>query len=151
MSGIFAGKGLNRDSNEAYRKSKICELHYLKKLRKLPRNERVITNGTIFRKILKVRLTQVFGYGYKWEAPTLWFIGMVSLYGLIGLFHNNVGKIPFIDSVKTFCYSLYNSMSPYEKFLDKVNLPWASFESVAGILLIGFLGFIIANNIRNDS
>jgi hypothetical protein len=32
-----------------------------------------------------------------------------------------------------------------------VPLPWASFESMLGILLIGFLGFIIANNIRNDS
>jgi hypothetical protein len=55
------------------------------------------------------------------------------------------------DDYNIIFHSLYNSMGPHDCFTEMVPLPWASFESMLGILLIGFLGFIIANNIRNDS
>jgi hypothetical protein len=109
---------------------------------------------------MKLRLTQAFGYGYKWQAPTLWFIGIVATYGLIGILHEYLSNHVFVseqpvtkmsNNIYTLCYSLYNSMAPSEKFIEIISLPWATFESVFGVLLIGFLGFIIANNIRNDS
>lgn len=158
MSGIYSGKGLNRDSNEAYRLSKIYELKFCKLELKLPVKERKIPRSHLLSRIIRLRITQTFGYGFKWQAPTLWFIGIVVVYGFIGLIRAHFEGIingehfcGFSDSIKALCYSLYNSMSPHEGFIKIVSLPWASFESVMGVLLIGFLGFIIANNIRNDS
>lgn len=151
ISGVFAGKGLNRDSNEAYRKSKKSELIYLQKIRKFPKDERDISRGEIRHRIFNIRVTQALGYGYKWQAPTFWFLFIVVGFGIVGLCKKTFDHNILDNTIRSFCYSLYNSMAPHEEFSDTVSLPWASFESVAGVLLIGFLGFIIANNIRNDS
>lgn len=151
MSGTFAGKGLNRDSNEAYRQTKLCELDYYKEMKHLPKEDRKVSKFSLRWQIFCIRLIQAFGFGYKWLPPTLWFIGMTLFYAIIAAIMRNNSEHPVINFIAHWCRSLYNSMSPDKDFIDVINLPWASFESVFGVLIIGFLGFIIANNIRNDS
>ena len=151
LSGTFTGKGLNHDSNEAYRKSKLCELDYYKICLRLTDADRKDCKCSLHCKIFWIRLIRAFGFGYKWWPPTLWFVGMTLLYAGIAEVIKYNPVHPIVNFIRHWCNSLYNSMSPHEDFSKLITLPWASFESVAGVLLIGFLGFIIANNIRNDS
>lgn len=72
---------------------------------------------------------RLLGFGYQWKATVAWFI-IIALSSFIACI------IPWG----------YTTVSP-----DMAPLLWASFESILGILLINFLGFINANNIRNDS
>lgn len=48
-------------------------------------------------------------------------------------------------------YFKTNSMDPYEQFIQRINEVAGSLEPAIGTLLIGFLGFVIANRIRNNS
>lgn len=168
ISGTFAGKGLNRDSNRAYREAKKCERRYhgrtLKALWKGEIEKSKDGRGKYyhFLKYMRTWIQWAFGYGYIWWAAVIWFVAMVVIYGIIAIFgkedqvsytHCSTGTVDSseVSDIESLCYSLYNSMSPHDGFCHLVNLPWASFESIAGVLIIGFLGFIIANNIRNDS
>ena len=145
LSGLYSGKGLNRDSNRAYRKSKLCEIDYCKLKMKLSKKNGKIKDLYAYRwSFIKAWVTKLFGFGYQWKATVAWFIVIVLFYGLIGIIRKG-------SDYNILFHSLYNSMGPHDCFTETVPLPWASFESIFGILLIGFLGFIIANNIRNDS
>ena len=147
LSGIYAGKGLNRDSNRAYRKSKLCEIGYCKLQMKIAWKKRIFKDFFAYQwSFIKAWWTRLLGFGYQWKATVIWFIIIVLGYGLYGMLRKGTN-----DDYNIIFHSLYNSMGPHDCFTDMVPLPWASFESILGILLIGFLGFIIANNIRNDS
>lgn len=147
LSGLYAGKGLNRDSNRAYRKSKLCEIDYCKLQMKIAWKKREFKDFFAYQwSFIKAWGTRLLGFGYQWKATVVWFVIIVLGYGLYGMFRKGTN-----DDYNIIFHSLYNSMGPHDCFTDIVPLPWASFESILGILLIGFLGFIIANNIRNDS
>lgn len=147
LSGLYAGKGLNRDSNRAYRMSKLCEIKYCKLKMMLAWKKGEIKNLFAYLwSFIKTGMTRLMGFGYQWKATVTWFVLIVIGYGLFGMFRKGTN-----NDYNIIFHSLYNSMGPHDCFTDMVPLPWASFESILGILLIGFLGFIIANNIRNDS
>lgn len=147
LSGLYAGKGLNRDSNRAYRMSKLCEIKYCKLRIMLAWKEGKIKTLFAYQwGFIKAWMTRLMGFGYQWKATVTWFVLIVIGYGLFGMFRKGTN-----NDYNIIFHSLYNSMGPHDRFTDMVPLPWASFESISGILLIGFLGFIIANNIRNDS
>lgn len=147
LSGLYAGKGLNRDSNRAYRKSKLCEINYCKLRMKITWKKREFKDFFAYQwSFIKAWWTRLLGFGYQWKATVIWFVIIVLVYGIYGMLRKGTN-----DDYNIIFHSLYNSMGPHDCFTDMVPLPWASFESILGILLIGFLGFIIANNIRNDS
>jgi uncharacterized protein YjbI with pentapeptide repeats len=147
LSGLYAGKGLNRDSNRAYRKSKLCEIEYCKLQMKIAWGKSDFKDFFAYLwSFIKAWGTKLLGFGYQWKATVIWFIIIVLGYGIYGMFRKGTD-----DDYNIIFHSLYNSMGPHDCFTEMVPLPWASFESMLGILLIGFLGFIIANNIRNDS
>lgn len=150
LSGIFAGKGLNRDSNEAYRMSKILDSKFCKIELNLSKEDRVKGEKNFSRRIFLNKVYWSLGYGYKWQAPTIWFFLIIAAYALISLIIDSTMELG-----NSFSWSLYNSLSPYEKFTNMFEnrhiVTLVSFESLFGVLIIGFLGFIIANNIRNDS
>ena len=160
LSGTLSGKGLHGDSNEAYKKSKTNELDFCKLALQLPEKQRKLLDGKELKsniiykhRIYSIRLIQLFGYGYKWKAPLLWFSGIVLVYTIICKLCPSSYNI-----MQLFSWSLNNSMSPnsnftsiIEKSINYLGTFIASLESVAGILLIGFLGFIIANKVRNNS
>lgn len=146
MSGIYAGKGLNRDSNSAYKMAKINEIRHLhlaipiwwregnkrKALRLIPR-------------LLLDYLTAAMGFGYMWWAVVFWFTVLILVYGLYYHLHSTTG----IDVA--ISYSFNNSLGPNNAITEIINGFLASCQSAFGMLLIGFLGFIMANNLRNDS
>lgn len=162
LSGIYAGKGLNRDSNEAYRKAKLMERKFYKLKRKA-----IKVNAIYYDKkhdgskcgmwwtVQKTYLTQALGFGYIWWVPVIWFFVLVILFAIIYYLANNNLFIPLPDSLSDFfesiAYSLNNALSPFDGFYHVVNILAASLQSTLGVLLVGFLGFVIANKIRSDS
>ena len=150
MSGTFAGKGLNRDSNEAYRQTKKCERRYHGRMLK------ALCRGLIgkekdghgkcyhFKKYMGTWVQWALGYGYIWWAAVIWF-------GILVGFFTYICYDKVDNTTESISYSLGNSLGPFDPYYKAVQGILPSIESVIGILLVGFLGFIIANNIRNDS
>ena len=141
---MYAGKGLNRDSNEAYRKAKLNELKFYKlslEQDNLSRKER----RRLRRSIAKIRFIQCLGFGYKWLATVAWIAGIILFCSIIGWL---VSEVTIIDGLVA---SLKNSLSLNDGFIKMASFLVAFFESAVCILLIGFLGFIIANNVRNNN
>lgn len=144
LSGMYAGKGLNRDSNEAYRKAKLNELKFYKlslEQDNLSRKER----RRLRRSIAKIRFIQCLGFGYKWLATVAWIAGIILFCSIIGWL---VSEVTIIDGLVA---SLKNSLSLNDGFIKMASFLVAFFESAVCILLIGFLGFIIANNVHNNN
>lgn len=146
LSGIYAGKGLNRDSNRAYKKAKQNERRYNRLSMWIAMKE---GNTKDFFKhlwgFMNNIITAMFGYGYQWQAAVFWFFLLITIFGYI--YYRNTGA----DMELAFSYSFNNSLGPFEGLAKIVGLFLASCQTALGMLLIGFLGFIVANNIRNDS
>lgn len=158
LSGMYAGKGLNRDSNEAYRMAKLKERDYYKlRIKAIKTGEikmdKEKDHSLIYLRwiVAKTYITQMMGYGYKWTVPVVWFIILVILYALIYFFTNRYGGNNLPDWMEYIAYSMNNALSPFNEFYAVVNVLLSSIQSTIGILLVGFLGFVIANKIRNDS
>ena len=153
MSGIYAGKGLNRDSNVAYKKKVLEERKYCRlKLKAMAQRQIPSDSKLHYRfKYYKSYLTQAAGYGYKWWTPCLWFMALVLISWVIYQFVANMFCLHSPEWLKNLAYSFNNSLSPFEDYYRVVNIFVASLQSACGILLIGFLGFVVANKIRNDS
>ncbi len=146
LSGIYAGKGLNRDSNQAYKKAKQNEIcyHFLGIWLSLKGCE-LFDSLKHFGKFFKNLITALFGFGYMWQAAVAWFVLLISVYGFI---YNNKTQ----DGLEiAMSYSFNNSLGTFEKLGKIVGFFIASCQTALGMLLIGFLGFIMANNLRNDS
>ena len=145
LSGIYAGKGLNRDSNRAYKEYIDYDLKQNwygiganweeKDYKKCCNN---ISN------LLSDILTIICGYGYMGWVVVLWFGILVSTFAFLCYAKKH-------EAVDSFSYSLSNSLGPFEEYYNTVQGVLPSIESVIGVLLVGFLGFIIANKIRNNS
>ena len=149
FSGIYNGKGLNHDSNEAYRRAKICENNYYWlsvrvhwatcKFWKIP--------GDCF-KMLTPFSSMLFGFGYMllpiFIISSLIVLAFASyIYG-----YSDTSSGSFWQDLVA---SMHNMLSPLENhfnhLLDKVI---ALLQTCFGILILGFLGFIFANRVRND-
>lgn len=147
MSGIYSGKGLNRDSNKAYAKSKKNEnLYYrlqMKRDLKMGEYKKFVQH---FKGWFDPFISWLFGYGFK-IGPVLYIV-----LGVIGSFW---GFLYFFDHPKTWdkglAYSICNTMGPYFDYIDEINHLFAVLESAVGVLLIGFMGFVIANKIRSNA
>lgn len=177
LSGFYAGKGLFRDSNFAYERAKRNEAlkHYFT-LNDALINMRMNLYknvGNICKSLAGLfyfLLCWIMGFGYKITNVLICFILLVIGYSFV--FHikkddymilyngagcsldNSIGGLKKIeDSMAWYnelAYSLNNSMGPFERFIEIVGCWLSSLQTTAGLLLIGFAGFIIANRIRNN-
>ena len=148
LSGMYAGKGLNRDSNEAYRKAKLNELKFYKlslEQDNLSRKER----RRLRRNRNKTLLIKWMGYGYKWQNTFGAIAATIIIAFIIGWVFSAEISIGNIE--KVFRASLISSLSLDKDFFDEIPFFVAFFESAVSILLVGFLGFIVANNVRNNN
>lgn len=161
LSGIYNGKGLYRESNEAYGRAKDNEIrHYRYSLRKNLRDFSFFGCLKDLGHLTTLSLSWLFGYGYKVPYVIFIFLGIVwacSVHFRNKILENSArgihvdGVVDNPDYLDSFAHSLNNSMGPHSPFYDTVGLIWGSLETVSGILLIGFLGFIMANRIRNNA
>lgn len=158
MSGMYAGKGLNRDSNKAYKKSKQNERKYhCYEMRESIKEKAVKRSIKNFFILSKDWATASFGYGYRWQAAVVWFAILILVYGGIYYFATEFKFGGFASwglpkkIEEALSYSFNNSLGPFNELAEIVGLLLASCQTAFGMLLMGFLGFIIANNIRNDS
>lgn len=146
LSGIYAGKGLNRDSNKAYKAYKDLDLKHswlslLDNIKK--RQFKDVGNNIV--SILGDLVTIFLGYGFMGRAVVIWFSVLVGIFTYLCY-----DKVTDPQS-SPFSLSLSNSLGPFDPYYKVVNGILPSIESIIGILLVGFLGFVIANKIRNDS
>jgi len=171
LSGIYAGKGFFKDSNRAYERAKINEamFHYYSladELNNLLRLIRKIMNlfaknkekpdyisdihyKTIVKNIFNLAsfsLSWILGFGYKLKNVIICFTFLIIGYSL--LFHRLCCEYqPWYNKI---AYSLNNSIGPFEPFTEVVGAFLSSLQTTIGILLIGFVGFVLANRIRNN-
>jgi uncharacterized protein YjbI with pentapeptide repeats len=146
LSGTFTGKGLFKDSNRAYRMAKRKELEYRRLSSRKAFGEKRIREGLVHRlKCAGPLLAKILGYGYKWSVIVSWFIFLVVGYSL---YHFFITKVTYAHSLTG---SMNNAMGPNQDFIIHLNEFIGSLEPTIGTLLIGFLGFVIANRIRNNS
>lgn len=146
LSGLYSGKGLFRDSNRAYRMTKRKELESKWLSAKIAFSKGKIGAG--LRKCVSCigpLIVKALGYGYKWSVIVLWFILLVFGYSI---YHFSVNETSYLSSLTG---SINNSIGPYYDFIKQINNIIGSIEPTLGTLLIGFLGFVIANRIRNNS
>lgn len=148
LGGLYSGKGLFKDSNRAYRMSKIRELEYLrlssKKAMKGP-NPNIKLHIRYRLKSLGPLFSRFMGYGYKWSIIALWFVLLILGYSLYHFIRNSYSYMNSLTG------SMNNSMGPNLEFISTLNEVIGSIEPAIGTLLVGFLGFVIANKIRNNS
>lgn len=145
LSGIYQGKGYMEDSNKAYKRANDCRLrHYLIKIkntgvsRKLP---------SYLLHVLKYSGIAMMGYGYQWWKVCVIFL-IIALAG--GAYMHYC--VPSMNIMEAYARGLNNSMGPQESFAEIVgNFLYSSTHSALGLLIIGFLGFILANKVRNNS
>lgn len=146
LSGLYSGKGFFRDSNKAYAKAKKCESTYLKLLMQKDKQDKAYRSWVRhWFKRLDPLSVMLIGYGYKvWPVITA-FALLIAIYWCMWWY---VESQPWNDSLAV---SICNSMGPHFSKIDKLDHLLASIETATGILLVGFLGFVIANKIRNNS
>lgn len=171
LSGLYSGKGLFRDSNKAYSKAKKCEAQYYKLLQKKAWQRKecwsLLKNGkcwvcpvivmllgygyacwswlkNVIRWVFTV-IVMLIGYGYKPLPVMAWFAVLIVVFWMILWFTKD---LPWNESLAA---SICNSIGPYSKMIENLGPVLASFETLAGVFLIGFFGFVIANKIRNNS
>jgi len=145
LSGIYQGKGYADDSNKAYRRANNCRLkYYLLEVRNKPVS---CTTPKNILQILKYFSIAMMGYGYQWWKVCIIFL-IVAIAG--GAYMHYC--VPDMDIVEAYARGLNNSMGPQDSFAERVgNFLYSSTHSALGLLIIGFLGFILANKVRNNS
>ena len=199
LSGIYAGKGLNNDSNAAYRKMKK------KELRKSWENAKESVFGLLFflillgflfcklneygymnckvvfscigifalyklydsfkgyikkplqyiwqktedfRRVVSGCITYLMGYGYKWVNVIIAYVVLIIIGALFFYYY----KFDDINSWQKALNYSYNNIIALQNNLP--NDGWkgvlVGFHHLSGVLLIGYLGFIFANKMRNN-
>jgi hypothetical protein len=148
LSGYYAGMGLNGDSNEAYRKMKYNErlFHYASIVYNWKKGRYLSILHTIGN-IMLIRGIALAGFGYKFKAVFWWFVALVAFYFF--LFQINF-SFPQPEWLIHLSYSINNSLGPVAEYY-KGHEFLGSVQSTLGVLLVGFLGFVVANKIRNSS
>lgn len=210
LSGIYAGKGLNKDSNAAYKEMKKRELrrswNYIKGLlasicgtitlllvyyynskefwilfcyetfpisiyiwessivlKTYKENKRqniwniIINNIGYF---LRDLLIALLGYGYMWSRVVCHYV-LIIMIGAYKFCNESIENLNFLcncDCSKTadiaykgLTFSVYNSVGSYiEEYVRGVGSFFANTQTILSFLLIGYLGFIFANKMRNN-
>lgn len=148
LSGIYSGKGLNRDSNLAYRKANLQKKIYMWTLMQASfRKGEYWTSIKSFFKWLTLIFVGTLGYGYRMMPVFLWLIFIIGIFTWYYFLVSN-GDTELGDGI---AYSIVNSLSPYDKYLQNTKDLFASIETMLGVIIMGFIGFIFANKIRNNS
>lgn len=170
LSGIYNGKGLFRESNEAYRRAKENEKKkYWLEMQQAWRNRCRLRSVRYLWKYLLVRLSKSLGYGYNMSRVFVLFLILVLIFGGIYYWSYDIkiqsiidnGIIEKLDEAslkineedklrEAIAFSLNNSLGPFDRFSRIVGAWWSGLHSTLGILLVGFLGFVMANRIRNN-
>lgn len=146
LSGLYTGMGLFKDSNRAYRMTKRKELeHYWLSVRVAFKKHNYCKCFSNVLKCTGPLIVKSLGYGYKWSIIVVWFLTLIIGYSI---YHYASTASKYIDSLTG---SMNNSMGPNPEFIARINEFIGSIEPTIGTLLIGFLGFVIANKIRNNS
>lgn len=145
LSGMYAGKGFNMDSNIAYKRFCDRRMRYcLVEMRRKNTLVNRIKHAVAFLKHLGI---WCLGYGYQWWKVLALFLLLALVGGLYLHLH-----APEMDAMEAYARSLNNSLGPQESFAEKVgNFISSSTHSALGLLIVGFLGFIMANKVRNNS
>lgn len=175
LSGLYASKGFFKDSNLAYERAKCNEAwakYYemiyecCKWASKLKLNVKKIFSkkkageeakkkvnpvkygriGKNMFSLLNFLVCWILGFGYKLTNVVVCIVSLVV--GYTFLFHSKTTNKH--DFPEEFAYSLNNTIGPYEKFCDVVGYALSSVQTTAGILLIGFAGFVLANRVRSN-
>ena len=94
---------------------------------------------------------QWMGYGYKLLNPFLGFLLIVIVFWMIFQFVDCTVCINTPDWLQHIGYSLNNALSPFEDYYKVVNIFISALQSTLGVLIVGFLGFVVANKVRNNS
>lgn len=147
LSGIYSGKGLYRDSNKAYAKAKDNEiLYWTLNIKKDWQDKCYWSSMKDIVKVCDPLVTKSIGYGFK-VGPVLKVLAVVILMSWLLMW--TFEKDTTWDT--SLAYSICNSFGPYFDHIDEIHHLVASLEPAIGILLVGFLGFVVANRIRNNS
>ncbi len=145
LSGTYAGKGYNRDSNIAYKR--FCDRRMKYHLIEMSRANSCGVKMRHAMNYLKHIGIWSLGYGYQWWKVLALFLLLAFIGGLYLHLH-----VPEMDAVEAYARSLNNSLGPQESFAEKVGSFFSSStHSALGLLIVGFLGFILANKVRNNS
>ena len=165
LCGLYAGKGFFSDSNVAYERAKRNEAYSQYCLLK-DRKKSVKALVSLFSFIL----CWFLGFGYKLKNVVVSFILLVFSFGYVYYIKKNVFGTCFKENSCSCCeklgcsqfdeldcnwhdilgHSLINAMGSSDRFTDVVGYGLGSLQTLMGLLLIGFAGFIIANRIRNN-
>lgn len=158
LSGLYAGKGFFKDSNLAYEKAKRNEalaryyemINEFRILFSRERDKKVLVSVAKISKdllaLFKFFISWTLGFGYKLKNVVVCIASLIIGYSL--LFHiKSATEHPWYDEL---AYSLNNTIGPYEKFMEVVDIWLSSIQTTIGILLIGFAGFVIANRVRSN-
>lgn len=147
LSGIYNGKGLFRESNEAYKKAKRNEAKFRSlSIKRDWENREFWSLSKQLYKRFQILISYIMGYGFKMMHVIFVFLILVIIGGV--LFFN---KTDADDIWNSLAFSLNNTLGPYDYFSQIAGIIWASLQTAFGILLVGFLGFIMANRIRNNA
>lgn len=150
LSGIYNGKGFFRESNQAYRLAKWNEAKYNMLAAKKCRKDH--NYKQMFRHLWKrftIGISWCFGYGYKIPYVLFWICVLVMVFGVFYKYKEQLEQEH--EWSVAFARSLNNTLGPFDKFTSSVGEWCGSMQSTVGILLVGFMGFIIANRIRNNA
>ena len=175
LSGLYASKGFFKDSNLAYERAKrneawakYYEMIYecCKWAANVKRRVRNVfshkTGGQEEKKkvdpvkygrigmnifsLLNFSVCWILGFGYKLTNVVVCIVSLVL--GFTFLFHTK--RTEHHDLPDELAYSLNNTIGPYDKFSEVVGDALSSVQTTAGILLIGFAGFVLANRVRSN-
>ena len=158
LSGLYAGKGFFKDSNLAYEMAKRNEAwakYYEMKnectnlIDRLRRKNKNVNTGRICKDVLSLftfAICWILGFGYKLKNVMICIVSLVIGYTL--LFHiKSEDAFPWYNEL---AYSLNNTIGPFDKFMNVVDVWLSSIQTTVGILLIGFAGFVLANRVRSN-
>ena len=145
LSGIYSSKGFFKDSNRAYRLAKInSTLHFWYALQCDYKKDKCATVKDVYH-ILSTLKIRILGYGYQLKKVVCWYTLLIVVYA--SAFRSKVGDC--VSWCTAIGLSLKNSVGSENCFICFLGEIWSSAETVFGLLLIGYAGFIIANRMRN--
>ena len=104
----------------------------------------------------------LMGTGNRWTFAMFWY-ALLIIIGVYKFCNENIENVKSLCNCACDCsktaeiaykgltYSVYNSVGSYvEEYVCVVGSVWANIQTILSFLLIGYLGFIFANKMRNN-